>query len=240
MRLLIANPNATRTITESCVALARAVSAPGTEVEGWTNAGGPPVIDSDATDAVAAAALVPGLAALAARPDAIVLAGFGDYGTAAVKAAMPVPVVAMAEAAMSLAAILAQRFAIVTTAARMIAYTERLVADIGFASRCTAVRAIELPPVTAPDPAEADVVAALVREAERAPAGAIVLGGSRLAVYAAAMRRATTAPIVEPLACAVGVAETLVRSGLAPPTGCAAAPARGAAPSNARMSRRSP
>ena len=46
MRILVANPNATEAITDVCLALARGAASPGTELTGWTNRQGPPIIDS--------------------------------------------------------------------------------------------------------------------------------------------------------------------------------------------------
>ena len=40
MRLLVANPNSTESITEACAVLARAAAAPGTEIVPWTNRDG--------------------------------------------------------------------------------------------------------------------------------------------------------------------------------------------------------
>lgn len=219
MRILLANPNATIAITDACLALARGVASPGTAVVGWTNASGPAVVDSFYADYAAGGPLARGLSAAAPGTDAVVLAGFGNYGAAAVKEALAIPVVSMAEAAMGVATLLTHRFAIVTTSRRMIAYTEDLVATAGFAPRCTAVRAVELPPIGEAPPSEEAIVGALADEAERVAADtgaeAVVLGGARLAVFAAALRRRTRVPVIEPVACGVLLAESLVRMGLA-------------------------
>ena len=74
-----------------------------------------------------------------------ILAGFGNYGTVAVKEALDVPVVSMAEAAMALATLLCHRFVIVTTHPRMVPYTEDLVRLAGLEARCAGVRAVVLP-----------------------------------------------------------------------------------------------
>jgi allantoin racemase len=218
VRLLVANPNSTGSITEACVTLARAAAAPGTEVAGWTNREGPPVIDSVHTDYLAGAALVAGLLAVRPAPDAVVLAGFGNYGTAAVKERLEAPVVSMAEAAMALATLLCHRFVIVTTTPRMVPYTENLVRLAGFEARCAGVRAVSLPPLGEPPPEARAVVEALVEEVARAGtdrgADLVILGGARLSPYAADLRRAVRVPVVEPVACAVQAAEGLVRLGL--------------------------
>ncbi len=218
MRILLANPNATEAITEACLALARRAASPGTEVVGWTNRQGPPVIDSFYRDYLAGRPLVEGLAAVLPRPDAVVLAGFGNYGTAAVKEVLEVPVVGIAEAAFAIAMPLCHRFAVVTTAPRMIPYTEELVELAGCAARCSAVRAVALGPVdAAPTPADRVVaeLAAVVRQVqEEAGAELVVLGGTRLSPYAAALSRRAPVPIVEPVACGVQMAEALLRLGL--------------------------
>ena len=78
VQVLVANPNSTAAITEACLELARAAAAAGTEIVGWTNQGGPPMIDSVYADYLAGASLAPGLLAVRPRPDAVVLAGFGN------------------------------------------------------------------------------------------------------------------------------------------------------------------
>src|SRR5262249_31147634 len=122
--MLLANPNSTEAITRACGVLARRAASAGTEIVDWTNREGPAAVDSLYTDCLAGASLAPGLARVAPRPDAVVLAGFGDYGTGAVKEVLDVPVVGLAEAAMAFATPLCHRFVIVTTSPRMIAYTE--------------------------------------------------------------------------------------------------------------------
>jgi allantoin racemase len=213
MKLLLANPNATEAVTKACALLARGAALPGTEIVEWTNGGGPPLIDSYYGDYLAGRPLATALAALTPAPDAVVLAGFGNYGTHAVKEVLDVPVVGLPEAAMAYATPLCHRFAIITTATRMIAYTEDLVEALGFAARCAAVRAVQLPPIGAEPPAD-QVVAALASEAAATGADLLILGGSRLSPYAAALRARTPLVVVEPVACAVTMAESLVRIGL--------------------------
>ena len=218
MRMLIANPNSTAALTTACVGLAREAAAPATEVTGWTNDAGPRVVDGLYADYLAGAALVRGLLALRPVPEAVVLAGFGNYGTGAVKEVLDVPVVSMAEAAMALATLLCHRFAIVTTATRMIPYTEDLVRLAGLEGRCAGVRAVPLPPIDQPPPSAEAVVEMLAAEVDRAErelgADLVILGGARLSPYATGLRPRVRLPVIEPVACAVHCAEGLVRLGL--------------------------
>jgi len=219
VRILLANPNSTEALTEACAVLARQAASPGTLTESWTNREGPPAVDSMYGDYMAGRPLARALALLSPPPDALVLAGFGNYGTGAVKEVLQAPVVSMAEAAMAMAVPLCHRFAIVTTAARMIPYTEDVVQLAGFAPRCAAVRAVELPPIgAAPEDRRgvvedlSDAVATLVADTR---ADLVILGGARLSPYAAALRPRSPVPIIEPVACGVHMAEALVRLGLA-------------------------
>jgi allantoin racemase len=218
MRILVANPNATEAITEVCAKLARAAASPGTEVIGWTNQQGPPVIDSFYGDYSAGRPLVRALVDVRPRPDAIVLAGFGNYGTAALKEVLDIPVLGMAEATMALAVPFCHRFAILTTSLRMVPYTQDLVAGLGFADRCAAVRAVEVSQLDAnelPVDRVVDALADAVRRiAAETPADLVILGGSRLSPFAAPLRHHTPMPILEPVACAVQMAEAAVRLGL--------------------------
>jgi allantoin racemase len=218
MRIVVANPNATEAITEICARLARAAASPGTEVIAWTNRQGPPLIDSFYGDYSAGRPLIRSLVDVRPRPDAIVLAGFGNYGTAAVKEVFDLPVLGMAEAAMALAVLFCHRFAIITSSLRMVPYTQDLVASLGFAGRCAAVRAGSLPPLGADEPPVDRVVDALTAEVHRlgseTAADLVILGGSRLSPFAELLRHRTSIPIVEPVACAVQMAEAVVRLGL--------------------------
>lgn len=218
MRILVANPNSTEAITEACAALARSAASSGTDIVPWTNRQGPPIIDSVYADYVAGHHLIRGLSKLHPVPDAIVLAGFGNYGTGAVKEMLDVPVISIAEAAMVLALPLCHRFGIVTTSPRMIAYTEDLVRLAGINERCAAVRAIGLPPITAPPPLATQVIAELAAVVGGIRAqldiDLVILGGSRLSPYASALRQAVPITVLEPVECAVQFAEALVRLGL--------------------------
>lgn len=214
MRIALANPNATERVTRACGGLARAAASPGTEIVEWTNRDGPAVIDSYVGDAAAARPLVTGLTALTPAPDAVVLAGFGEYGAPAVKGALDVPVVGLPEAALAYAVPLGDRVAIVTTSARMIPYTEDLVRRLGFGARCGAVCAVELPPIAAGEPAADEVVPKIAELATATGCDLVVLGGSRLAPYAAALRARVALTVLEPVACAVTLAESLVRIGV--------------------------
>jgi Asp/Glu/hydantoin racemase len=78
------------------------------------------------------------------------------------------------------------------------------------------VRAVELPALGAPEPSADELVASLAAAAAATGAELVILGGSRLSPHAAALRARTAVTVVEPVACAVTMAESLVRVGLRP------------------------
>jgi len=214
VRILVANPNATEAITDACLALARAAASPGTELTGWTNRQGPPIIDSFYSDYMAGRPLARAVVDIRPLPDAVVLAGFGNYGTAAVKEILDVPVIAMAEAAMAFAMPFCHRFAIVTTSPRMIPYTQDLVTFLGFDAHCAGVRAVSMPPPDPSQPGHERVLDQLAEEVGRVTetgADLVILGGALLSPYAGALRARTPVPVIEPVACAVQMAEAVVR-----------------------------
>jgi len=218
VKIFLANPNATQAITEACRELAHRAASTGTEVIAWTNREGPPIVDSFYADYAAGRALSLALPRVAPPPDAVVLAGFGNYGTAAVKEVMEVPVVNIAEAALAFALPFCHRFAVLTAPARMVPYTQDLIALLGVAGRCAAVHAVNLPRLDEGEPSPGSVVTTMVTAVEQliAEDGAdlVVLGGARLSPYAASLRGRVAVPIVEPVACGVQLAEAAVRLGL--------------------------
>ena len=132
-------------MTKSIVAVAQNAN-PRVEIVGWTNADGPPAIQGAADGAAA----VPGLIALlpAARAqafDAIVIACFDDTGLAEVRAAAHCPVIGIGQSAFVAAALLGQRFSVVTTLDVSVPVIEGNIAALGQSAACVSVRASGIP-----------------------------------------------------------------------------------------------
>src|ERR1700709_66568 len=104
MRLLVVNPNTTASMTEKIGAAARAVAAPGTEIDAGNPVSGPPSIEGYYDEAFA----VPGLIAEMAKAgdvDATIIACFDDTGLDAARSFSPTPVIGIGEAAFHLASL---------------------------------------------------------------------------------------------------------------------------------------
>lgn len=217
MRIRVVNPNTTASMTRTIGTAASAVAAPGTVVEAVHPTMGPASIESHYEEALA----VPGLLeqiAVGERSgvDAYVVACFGDPGLDAARELASGPVVGIAEAGFHAAAMLGRRFGVVTTLARTTGRAHELAERYGFAPLVTEVRACEVPVLALDDPAS-DARALVTEECRaviRGGADAVVLGCAGMADLCAEVSRAIGAPVVDGVAAATVLAESLVRLGL--------------------------
>lgn len=217
MRIRVVNPNTTASMTAAIGRAATAVAGPGTIVEAVEPTMGPASIESHYEEALA----VPGLLEQIALGeqvgvDAYVVACFGDPGLDAAREVASGPVIGIAEAAFHAAAMLGRRFGVVTTLGRTTGRAHELAERYGFASLVTEVRACEVPVLRLEDP-DSDARALVVEECRAVLAGgadAVVLGCAGMADFCAEVSRAVGAPVVDGVAAATVLAESLVRLGL--------------------------
>jgi allantoin racemase len=217
VRILVVNPNTTASMTETIAMAARAVAAASTEIVAATSAMGPVSIEGYYDEALA----VPGVLVEIARgerqgADAAIIACFDDTGLDAARALAGIPVLGICEAALSLAAFIAQRFTVVTTVERARIPVEALVQRYGTAGRAK-VRAADIPVLALQDPGSG-AAARLRREIACAldedRAEAIVLGCAGMADLAAELQREFGVPVIDGVTAAVKQAEALVALGL--------------------------
>jgi allantoin racemase len=217
MRILVVNPNTTRSMTRTIEAAARAAAAQGTAIEAATSAMGPVSIEGYYDEAFA----LPGLLAEIRRGEtggmqAAVIACFDDTGLDAARSMATIPVIGICEAALGLASFVASRFTVVTTSERSRVPVEELVRRYGFAAR-TKVRVAGVPVLALEDPdsgAVARLKGEIVRALDEDHAEAIVLGCAGMADLAAALQRAFGVPVIDGVGAAVKQAEALVSLGL--------------------------
>ena len=217
MRILIVNPNTSAGMTESIGRAAQAAASPGVSVFAVNPPDGPPSIEGWHDDAAAACAMLETLRARRDSADAFVLACFGDPGLDAARELCDRPVLGIAEAAMTAAALLADSFSIVTTLARTRAVSARLVREYGMREKCRAIRAAEIP-VLALESDPARTRRLMEDECRRAldedDCGAIVLGCAGMADLPGRLTKSLGVPVLDGVACAVRLAEALAGLGL--------------------------
>ncbi len=216
MLICVINPNTTASMTAKIGAAARACVSPGVEIRAVNPTFGPPSIEGYFDEAFS----VPGLLdeiARASRADAFVVACFDDTGLEAARSATGAPVVGIGEAAFHLASLIAEKFSVVTTLPRSIAPIEKNLVKYGLASRCARVRAADVPVLALEEPGSAarqTIEAEILRALADDGAEAIVLGCAGMTDLARDLEQKVGVPVLDGVACAVGLAETLARLGL--------------------------
>jgi allantoin racemase len=216
MRICVVNPNTTRSMTMKIGAAAKAAASPEVEVSAVNPEFGPASIEGYFDEAFAVPGLIEEIGK-AAGADAFVIACFDDTGLDAARCATNAPVVGIGEAAFHMASLIAAKFSVVTTLARSIAPIEHNLARYGLAARCVRVRACDVP-VLALEEVGSDARRRVEAEIERAliedGAEAIVLGCAGMTDLAHDLTGKAGVPVLDGVACAVSLAESLVRIGL--------------------------
>ncbi|MEM9813889.1 MAG: aspartate/glutamate racemase family protein [Pseudomonadota bacterium] len=214
MRLLVVNPNATASMTETIAAAARGALPLG-EILARTNAAGPPAIQGPEDGAAA----IPGFlnelrAGIAEGADAGIVACFDDVGLLEARAETALPIVGLCEAACHAAMLTGRPYSVVTTLAVAIPVIEANIERYGVGASCRRVRAAGVPVLALEDP-ESGAAERVSDEIERAlaedGAGAIVLGCAGMADLAADLSARHGVPVIDGVVAATGMAATLVR-----------------------------
>lgn len=206
-------------MTDKAATAARAVAGAGTEIVAATSSMGPASIEGFYDDALALPGLLAAIAAAESDGvDAHIIACFDDTGLDAARALARAPVIGIGEAGFHLASLIAHRFAVVTTLSRSVAVIEANLMRYGLIARCCAIRASDVAVLDLEDPTS-NAFARISEEIGRAiredKAEAIVLGCAGMADLAQALSEAHGVPVIDGVASAVVLAESLVRTGLA-------------------------
>ena len=216
MRILVVNPNTTAGMTANIAVAARRIAAPGTEIVALTSPHGPASIEGYYDEAVSLAGLLQAVRE-AEDYDAVIIACFDDTGLDALRCLTDKPVVGIGEAGYRMAAMLCNKFSVVTTLARSVPALEHNLMRYGMDRQCQRVRSSEVA-VLELEHANPDAYKKIEDEIGRAiaedRAEAIVLGCAGMADLAAAMSERFGVPVLDGLACAVGLCESMVRLGL--------------------------
>lgn len=219
MKLCIINPNTSAGMTAKIGDAARAAAAVGTQIIAVNPSFGAASIEDHHDDVWAAAGVLEQVgAAQAAGADAYVIACFGDPGLHAARELARGPVIGIAEAAFHMATMLATHFSVVTTLSRTCVIAEHLLWQYGFERRCRGVHGTDIAVLDLDDPAS-DAFQRILTSAQNAlltdRSGAIVLGCAGMADLCGALQQQLGVPVIDGVAAAVKLAESLVSLGLA-------------------------
>jgi allantoin racemase len=216
MRILVVNPNTTASMTEKIGAAARRAASPGTEIVATNPLRGPASIEGFYDEALSLAGM---LEVIRTAPgfDAVVIACFDDTGLDAARCLTDKPVVGIGEAAYHMAAMISNKFSVVTTLARSVPALEHNLHRYGLSARCARVRSSEVAVLELEHPGS-DACARISAEIGRAVAEdraeAIVLGCAGMTDLAQGLAVEHGLPVLDGVTCAVALCEAMVRVGL--------------------------
>jgi allantoin racemase len=216
VRLLLINPNTTPSMTRDVEANARRVANPGTIVEATNPTEGPRSIENDDDERRCITPLLAEIQRAADRqrdrPDAYVIACFGDPGLEQARALVDAPVLGIAQAAMSAAALGVGAFSVVTSMSATVPRAWEL-AKSYTPNQCIGVHACDIPVLTIDaDPAVVHPIGDLCEQAlayDRSRA--IVLGCAAMAKLAGPLAKRLGVPVIDGVVAATLLAESLVR-----------------------------
>lgn len=213
MKLLVINPNTSKTVTEQIAAVARSVTADGTELEFVTASYGVPYIATRAEALIGGRAALEVLAERESEFDAAIIAAFGDPGLGAARELMAIPVVGLAEASMLMACPLGRSFSVVSFSSRLEPWYRECVSWNGLSGRLASIRMLDAT-VTDVGRVQQENEDLLVELAGRAVledgAEVVILAGAPLAGLASRVRERVAVPVIEGVAASVKMAEGLV------------------------------
>ena len=218
MKILIINPNTSKTMTDTIGTVAQAVKRSDCEVTVICPARGPVVIESSYDEAYAIGPTID-LVKQANEEDydAIILACFCDVGVEAAKEISAIPVFGLEETTLSVALLLGAKFAILTEKRPRVAMKELHIRRHGLLDRMASIRPLGLSVAELHADAEHTKAAGMALGrlmVEEDGAEVIIMGCAAMAGYADDLERELQVPVLDPLVVTLKVAEALVDMGL--------------------------
>jgi allantoin racemase len=150
------------------------------------------------------------------RYDGVLLACFGDPALYALKEIMPVPVIGIAEAALSLALLLGFKFSILAASRKAAPMMESLVKTYGLESRMASVESIDLPIESFLYDREqaANPLSAAVERAMSRGADVLVLGCAGMTMLEKQLEARYPVKVIDPVRAGITALTALLECGL--------------------------
>jgi allantoin racemase len=214
MRILLANPNTSRSVTDAITVAARGVAGAGTEIVPVTAEFGARVIATRTEMAIAEHAAIQMLAGQAAGCDAAIIGASIDCGLQAGREMLAIPVLSLTESAIHAACLCGGRFGVVVMSALSGIVLREMLHSYGLASRMAGLRVVAVSPLellAGREAAAAVIASACCSMVEQDAADSIVLIGAVMAGMPALVQDSVPVPVIEGVTAAVGMAEAMVR-----------------------------
>lgn len=220
MKIIIANPNSSSAVTDAIMKSASQSNInENTILIPLTNPKGTKSIDCTFSDYQSSWSLHREILDQVekVKPDAVVLAGFGNLGIYALKEALSIPTLSMSETSMAVASTLGHKFTILTTLKQFIPAQEDIVKMFGMESKCASVRAIDVSVqdcvsnrVKTLDLLEKEIHKIIAEDG----AEVIILGSGGLSGYNEELQKIVNIPVLDPVKVTTKFAEMMVDLGI--------------------------
>jgi allantoin racemase len=218
MKIIVINPNTSRSMTDHIRQELLPLKRPDTELTVTCPAKGPDTIECAYDEALA----VPPTLELIRQANregyqAAIIACFSDPGLQAAKEISTVPVIGIQEASLHVAAMLGARFSIMTPRRTRIAAKREEVHRRGMSHFLASARSLDLSVAETdidPEGTKRRVLTVARQAVEDDGAEVIILGCAGMAGYAAEIEAQLGVRVIDPTAVALKVAEALVDLGL--------------------------
>jgi allantoin racemase len=213
--ILVVNCNTDAAMTERIAEIARGAASAHATIVGVTPQWGPSSAEGYLESYATAVASIDAVAGYTGGFDAVIMAGYGEHGREGMRQLVEQPVVDITEASALLACLLGHRFGVVTTLSSAVAGIEDSLRNAGVFDRCAAVVAsdVAVSHIGDDDDATARALESAARTALSAGADVIVLGCAGFAGLDRRLEAALGVPVLDSVACAVQLAESLVNLG---------------------------
>jgi allantoin racemase len=228
-RILVINPNSTRSVTEQMSAAVEAMRlAGGPQILCETLHEGPPGVETQAQVDASTGLLLDWLARHPemASSDAIIIGCFSDPGLHALREVYRQPVLGIGESGFNTASAVAERFASIAIVSGSLARHRRKIRAMGFEHRYCGGLAVEMGIAALADAQRARerLEAVGTRLRDEYGAQAIVLGCAGFSAHREALEQTLGVPVIEPTqsAVALAVGQVLARRSIAAPRRAAA------------------
>jgi allantoin racemase len=217
VKIIVVNVNTSQKMTDAIEVAARRYASMGTEIAALTPFFGADAVDCSFESYLAAVAVMDRVVTYAESYDAVVMAGFGEYGRNGIQELIEQPVFEISEASAHIAMTIGRTYSVITTLQRSVPAIEDCLHVGGLWDRCASVRAagistaqVERDPVGSID--------AIVDEARVAlevdKAEVICLGCAGMAGLQEAIISRLSVPAIDGVGAAVRLAEAVIGLGL--------------------------
>ena len=212
MKILLINPNTSKSLTDLLDDSARSVLPPDAVLDSVTAEVGVPYISTRTEAVIGGLSVLDILAERHSDYDAAIVAAFGDPGLGAARELFDIPVVGLAEAGMLTACMLGGRFSIVTFSQALGPWYQECVDWHRLGGRCASIRMLDgnFRSISDVQSEKAELLVELaMRAIDEDGADVIVLAGAPLSGLARLVRDRIPVPVVDCAPAAMRQAATL-------------------------------